>query len=116
MSEKIEVYHNPRCRKSREALAYLKERNVEPEVIEYLKEVPSAEDLKKVLAKLDMPVEKLIRKEERVFKEKFKGKDFTREEWIEIMRENPKLIQRPIIMNRKKAVIGRPAENIDQII
>jgi len=116
MSEKIEVYHNPRCRKSREALAYLKERNVEPEVIEYLKEVPSAEDLKKVLAKLDMPVEKLIRKEERVFKEKFKGKDFTREEWIEIMRENPKLIQRPIIVNRKKAVIGRPAENIDQII
>jgi len=116
MSEKIEVYHNPRCRKSREALAYLKDRNVEPEVIEYLKEIPSAEDLKKVLAKLDMPVEKLIRKEERVFKEKFKGKDFTTEEWIEVMRENPKLIQRPIIMNRKKAVIGRPAENIDQII
>jgi len=116
MSEKIEVYHNPRCRKSREALAYLRDRNIELEVIEYLKEIPTAEDLKKVLAKLDMPVEKLIRKEERVFKEKFKDKNFTTEEWIEIMRENPKLIQRPIIMNRKKAVIGRPAENIDQII
>jgi len=116
MAEKIEVYHNPRCRKSREALAYLRDRNIEPEIIEYLKAIPSAEELKKVLARLDLPVEKLIRKEERIFKERFKGKNFTTEEWIEIMREYPKLIQRPIIMNRKKAVIGRPAENIDQII
>lgn len=116
MSEKIEVYHNPRCRKSREALAYLRERSIEPDVIEYLKEVPSAEDLKKVLAKLNLDVEQLIRREERVFKEKFKGKNFTTDEWIEIMRENPKLIQRPIIMNRRKAVIGRPVENIDEIL
>ncbi len=116
MSDIIQVYHNPRCRKSREALAYLRERNIEPEIIEYLKDVPAAEELKKVLAKLNMSVEEIIRKEEQLYKEKFKGKNFTSDEWLEILRENPKLIQRPIIMNRTKGVIGRPTERITEIL
>lgn len=116
MADKIQVYHNPRCRKSREALTFLSERNIEPEIIEYLKEIPSAEELKKVLAKLNISAEELIRKEEQIYKEKFKGKSFNDDEWIEIMRENPKLIQRPIILNRAKGVIGRPTERITEIL
>lgn len=117
MKEKeLAIYHNTRCRKSREGLAFLREKGFEPTIVDYLKNIPTAEEIKLLLAKLNMPVEDVIRKEERIFKEKYRGKEFNTDEWIQILRDNPKLIQRPIIVSRTKAVIGRPLENINQIL
>lgn len=111
----MKIYHNPRCTKSRETLAILKEEGKDIEIVEYLKEVPTAAELKQLLAKLNMQAEELLRKGEAVYKEKFKGKAFSPEEWIEIMIENPKLIERPIVVNGNKAVIGRPPEKVKEL-
>lgn len=108
----MKIYHNPRCRKSRETLALIEEEGVDYEVVEYLKEIPSKEELNQLLAKLNMKPEDLLRKGEKVFKENFKGKKFADEEWIQIMIENPKLIERPIVVKGNKAVIGRPPETV----
>ncbi|TXC81804.1 arsenate reductase (glutaredoxin) [Luteibaculum oceani] len=114
--EKVIVYHNPRCSKSRAALAFLEEQNQEVEVIEYLKEQPRKSDFKKVLAKLDMPASDLVRKNEAYFKEKLKGLSLTEEEWIDTMLANPKLIERPIVIKNNKAVVARPADKILEIL
>lgn len=105
---KVEVYHNPRCSKSREALNYLKEEGHEIEIIEYLKELPSRDELELLLAKLNLRPHDLIRRGEIVYKEHFKGKDFNDDEWLDILIEHPKLIERPIVIRGNKAVIGRP--------
>ncbi|MCI5057403.1 MAG: arsenate reductase (glutaredoxin) [Flavobacteriales bacterium] len=112
----IQIYHNPRCTKSRETLALLEEKNQEVEIVEYLKDIPSKSDLKKILSKLNIKPEQLLRKNEAIFKEKFKGLSFNDEEWIQIMIENPKLIQRPIVINGNKARIGRPPELVLEIL
>lgn len=109
------IYHNSRCRKSREALQYLQEKGVNLEIIEYLKEVPTREEFKLVLAKLHMSPIEVLRKEEALYKERFKNSNFNDDEWIDIMLENPKLIQRPIIILSNKAVIGRPLENVKEL-
>lgn len=114
--EEITIYHNPRCSKSRETLAILKENGVEPQILEYLKEIPSKEELKLVLAKLNLNVKDIIRKGEKVYKEKFKGMNFTDEEWMTILLENPKLIERPIVVRGNKAVLGRPPANVLDLI
>ncbi|MEQ8625485.1 MAG: arsenate reductase (glutaredoxin) [Vicingaceae bacterium] len=111
----MKIYHNPRCRKSRETLKLLEENSSDIEIIEYLKTPPSYAELKDVLMKLNMPASGLIRKSEAIFKEKFKGKEFSEEEWIQVMVENPKLIERPIVVRNNKAVIGRPPENVEQL-
>lgn len=108
---RIKIYHNPRCRKSRETLQLLEKNTTDTEIIEYLKTVPSAEEMKKLLQKLGMQAVELVRKTEPYYKENLKGKNFSEEEWIQIMRENPKLIERPIVVKDNKAVIGRPPEN-----
>lgn len=110
------IYHNPRCSKSRQTLKLIRDNNVEPKIVEYLKEMPSAKDLKLILAKLDMKVTDVIRKEEAVFKEKFKGKSFNDDEWLTIIDENPKLLQRPIVVKGSKAVMGRPPENVIDLL
>ncbi len=111
----LKIYHNPRCSKSRQTLQIIKEKNVEVEIIEYLKDVPNAKELKAVLKKLNLKPQDVLRKGEAIFKEKFKGKTFSDEEWIEIMIENPKLIERPIVFNKDKAVLGRPPENVIEL-
>lgn len=111
----MKIYHNPRCSKSRQTLAIIEDHGVEVEVIEYLKDVPTAEELKKLLAQLNISAEELIRKGEAVYKEQFKGKQFNEEEWIQIMREHPKLIERPIVVKGNKAVLGRPPENVKEL-
>jgi len=111
----MKIYHNPRCRKSRETLALMKETGIEHTIVEYLKEVPSKEELNQLLAKLNMKPEELLRKGEKVFKENFKGKQFADEEWIQIMIENPKLIERPIVVKGNKAIIGRPPETVKEL-
>lgn len=106
----MEIWHNSRCRKSREALAILEDKNLTFTVKEYLKEVPSKQELEAVLKKLGIPAEKLLRKSEAIFKENFKGQTLTNDEWIEVMLKYPKLIERPIVISGNNAVIGRPPE------
>jgi arsenate reductase len=109
-------YHNPRCRKSRETLQFLKENGVEPELFLYLKTPPAYEELEEVIRKLRIKPYDLIRRNEKIFKENFKGKEFTDDEWIKILVENPKLIERPIIISDDKAVIGRPKEKVLELL
>lgn len=111
MSELI-IYHNPRCSKSRQALSILKDSGAEPRIVEYLKDVPDQTQMKEILAKLNLRPVDILRKGEQVFKEKFRNSDFTDDEWIEVMREYPKLIERPIVIKGNKAVIGRPPEKV----
>ncbi len=110
------MYHNPRCRKSRESLAFLKEKGIEPEIILYLKTPPTVDELKEVISKLGIEPFELVRKKEVLYKENFKGKDLSDDEWIDLMVEYPNLIERPIVINGDKAVIGRPAENIEELL
>lgn len=116
MAEKFTIYHNPRCRKSRETLALLDEKGINPEVVRYLDNPPSSDDLKLLLAKLDLPVQAIVRKEEKAYKEKYKNANFTDDEWMRILSEEPKLIQRPIVVKGASAVLGRPPENVLKLI
>lgn len=108
----MKIYHNPRCTKSRQTLALIEEKGLEPEIIEYLKDTPSQAEIGRLLKALDIKAEDLIRKNEPVYKEKFKGKQLTQKEWIKAMVTYPKLIERPIVVKGRKAVIGRPPENV----
>lgn len=112
----MKIYHNPRCRKSRETLQIIEEANVVVEIIKYLEDIPSAEELKDLLAKLDIPAEKLLRKTEQVFKDNYKGKTLSEDEWVQVMIENPKLIERPIVVKGDKAVLGRPPQNVEVLL
>jgi arsenate reductase len=112
----ISIYHNNRCSKSRDSLALLNEQNIEFKVIEYLQNPPSAKQLKTILKKLKLKPYELVRKSEVLFKTKYKDKDLSDDEWIEVMVNNPVLIERPIIVNGNKAVIGRPPEKVLEIL
>ncbi|MBX2986061.1 MAG: arsenate reductase (glutaredoxin) [Bacteroidia bacterium] len=109
---KYVIYHNPRCSKSRESLCYLQEQGAEIEVKEYMKDAPSAQELATLLKLLKIPAIDLIRKNENVFKTKFADKNYTDEQWIKVMAENPILIERPIVIKGKQAVIGRPIQKV----
>lgn len=112
----MEIFHNPRCSKSRQALSLLHEKGANPEIVLYLETPPSEEELKEILSKLNVRPEELVRKGETLYKENFKDQKFTDDEWIKILSENPKLIERPIMINGDKAVIGRPPENVLEIL
>jgi len=120
MDNKIIIWHNPRCRKSREGLKKTEEiageKNLEVEVIKYLDNPPSVEDLKSVLKKMNKKPIEIVRTKEAVWKEKYK-EDFKAgklddEQIIIAMHENPKLIERPIVIFNDKAVLARPAEKV----
>jgi arsenate reductase (glutaredoxin) len=111
----IKIYHNPRCQKSREALAIVESKKSDVQIVEYLKTPPTEEELQTVLKMLGMKPEEIVRKGETLYKEKYKGKDFTDAQWLKILIKNPVLIERPIVVNGKKAVIGRPPENVKKI-
>jgi arsenate reductase (glutaredoxin) len=112
----IKIYHNPRCRKSREGLEILQNSGQAFEIREYLKEIPSTDELVSVVKLLSISPIDLVRKNEAVWKENYKGKTLSNTEIIEAMNENPKLIERPIVINNKKAIVGRPPEIIKQIL
>ena len=112
----MKIYHNPRCRKSRETLKIIEESGNEVEIINYLENIPSEDELKEILIKLNIQAEDLLRKGESIFKENFKGKKLTGNQWIEIMVKNPKLIERPIVVKDNKAIIGRPPENVKELL
>lgn len=112
----IKIYHNSRCRKSREGLEILQNSGQAFEIREYLKEIPSFDELKSVIDLLGIAPIDLVRKTEVIWKENYKGKTLTDQEVITAMIENPKLIERPIVINNGKAVVGRPPINIKQIL
>ena len=97
------------------AVQYLESEGKDFEVVEYLKEIPSAKALDEVLKQLEMEPEALLRKNEADYKEHFKGKSLSRAEWIEAMRTYPKLIERPIVIKNGKAVVARPTEKIAEL-
>lgn len=108
----MKIYHNPRCRKSRETLALINQKGVEPEVILYLDKPPTQKELAEVIKLLKIKPEDLLRKSEAIYKEEYKGKSLTDKQWIKAMVANPKLIERPIVIKGEKAIIGRPPENV----
>lgn len=110
------MLHNPRCRKSRETLAILTEKGIEPELILYLKDAITQKELKAILSKLKIKPAELLRKGEKIFKEKYKGKELTDSQWIKAMVENPVLIERPIVIKGNRAILGRPPENVLKLL
>jgi arsenate reductase len=112
----IKIYHNPRCRKSREGLAILENSGKEFEIVKYLDRVPSEAALAEIIHLLGISPIQLVRKTEKIWKENYKGTNMSDTAIIMAMTQNPKLIERPIVINNKKAVIGTPPENIHTII
>ena len=111
------IYHNPRCSKSRQTLEILNEHDVNTEIILYLENPPSAEEIALILNKLGLSAREAIRKGEDEYKLlNLKDQSLTENELINFMSENPKLIERPIVVKLDKAVIGRPPENVLSII
>ena len=113
---KMKYYHNNRCRKSREGLAFLESKNIHPEIINYLENRISKDDLIDLLKKLKITAVELIRKSESVYKENIRGKNLSNDQLVDWMIREPKLIERPILVNNELAEIGRPKENFLKII
>ncbi|MBY5957518.1 arsenate reductase (glutaredoxin) [Membranicola marinus] len=112
----MEIYHNPRCQKSRQTLKILQESKTDFEIRKYLDDPPSKDELQQVLAKLDIKPMALIRQNEDLFKKEYKGKVLNDEEWIDVMVKHPRLIERPIVIHGDRAVIGRPPENVRALL
>lgn len=112
----IQIYHNPRCKKSREGLQFLEESEIDFEIIKYLDQPPSTQELTSILDKLDLEPIELVRTNEKIWKDNYKAKSLSNDQIIEAMIKNPKLIERPIVINGDKAAIGRPLENIKAIV
>lgn len=108
----IQIYHNPRCGKSRNCLLVLNEANKEIEIINYLNTPPTAAELEALLQKLHLTPIQLVRQKEQIWIENYKGKSLTDNEIIQAMAENPILIERPIVVNGDKAIIGRDLEKV----
>lgn len=116
MSDKVLVYHNARCSKSRCALDFLNEKGIEFDVVEYLKELLTKTELTEIIQKLGIRPEELIRKGEEEYKTLYKGKNLSDSEWIDAMLAHPKLIERPIVLKNTKAVVARPTERILEVL
>lgn len=111
------IYHNPRCSKSRASLEMLQAKGINPTIISYLDTPPSKQELNDILNKLGLQAEQIVRKGEALFTELgLQGKSFTNNEWIELLADNPQLIERPIVVSGNKAAIGRPIERVIDIL
>lgn len=113
----IRIYHNPRCSKSRETLALLQEQGIEPEVVEYLKDTPNADELAELLQKLGIQARQLMRTKETIYKELgLDNTELSEADLIEAMVNTPKLIERPIVVAGNQARIGRPPHLVLEIV
>ena len=113
----MKILHNPRCSKSRKTLALIEQAGVEPEVVLYLETPPAADELDEILGKLGLEPGELMRRGEDIYKELGLGQqEFSRQEMIELMVANPKLIERPIVIAGDRAVLGRPPENVNELL
>jgi arsenate reductase len=112
----IKIYHNPRCKKSREGMAILENSGKEFEIVNYLNDFPTEKELSEIIKMLAISPIQLVRKTEKIWKENYKGKALSDAEIITAMIQNPKLIERPIVIHNNKAVIGRPPKNILELL
>ena len=111
------IYHNPRCSKSRASLEMLEARGINPTIIKYLDTPPDTAELTEILDKLGLRAEQIVRKGEALFTELgLNDKPLSNEEWIEVLAQNPRLIERPIVISGNKAAIGRPIERVIDIL
>ncbi|MDH5393979.1 MAG: arsenate reductase (glutaredoxin) [Gammaproteobacteria bacterium] len=117
MADKVTIYHNPRCSKSRQTMELLHSNAVQPDVVEYLNSPPDVATLESLLTMLGMQPRQLMRKTEAEYKEnKLDNDSLTRQQLIEAMVKFPKLIERPIVVSNGKAAIGRPPETVLEIL
>ena len=115
--DKVTIWHNPRCSKSRASLALLEEKEVDAEVVKYLDEVPSKEELQSMLQMLGMDsARELMRIKEEIYKTLSLADENSEDRLLTAMVENPKLIERPIVIKGNKAVIGRPIEKVMELL
>ncbi|MFC0780095.1 arsenate reductase (glutaredoxin) [Flavobacterium sp. HJSW_4] len=112
----IQIYHNPRCGKSRSCLAFIEQSNQDFEIIPYLTETPTFEQLKTLLSQLNLEPIQLIRTKEKIWIENYKGKTLSNDEIINAMVENPILIERPIVVKDGKAIIGRDPDLVTSFL
>lgn len=112
----VTIYHNPRCAKSRAGLAYLTGKKIDFNSVEYLKQGLTVSQVAELVRYTGLPVTELIRKNDDIFKSTYKGKNFSNDQWCQIIAENPKLLQRPIVVNNTKAVLAQPPEKVDDIL
>lgn len=112
----IVIYHNPKCQKSREGLEILKNSDKEFKIREYLKDPLSEDELSRLLRKLQLSPMQLIRQKESIWKDDFKALNLSDGELISLMAKHPKLIERPVIEDENRAIIGRPVYNIDKFL
>jgi arsenate reductase (glutaredoxin) len=112
----ITIYHNPRCSKSRAACELIAARQLEAEVIDYLKSPPTRDELRVLLAKLGMKPSELVRRGEAEFKDNYAGHELSDEQWLDALVAHPILIERPIVVRGDQAVIGRPTEKIINLL
>ncbi|WP_438971058.1 arsenate reductase (glutaredoxin) [Methylophaga sp.] len=113
----IQILHNPRCSKSRQTLALIEEKGIQPEIIKYLESPPSETELRAILTKLDLSARELLRKGEDDYKAlNLKDKTLSEDDLIAAMVEHPKLIERPIVINQNRARVGRPPESVLDIL
>lgn len=113
---KMKILHNNRCSKSRCAIEILENKGVDYEVVKYLENPLTEEEIRALLKKLGQSAESIIRKGEAIFKSEFKGEEMSEEDWIKAMAKYPKLIERPILIKGDKAVVGRPPEKIEELL
>lgn len=112
----MKIFHNPRCSKSRQGLELLENSNKNFEIVDYQSNPPTIKELKEILNMLGFTPIQLVRKNEAIWKENYKGKDLSDDKIIEAMCNHPKLIERPIVIKGNKAVLGRPPENIKKLL
>ena len=112
----IQIYHNSRCGKSRECLAFLEKSGQEHEIIKYLEDIPTFDELKEIIKKLGIKPIELVRRKEKIWIENFKNKPMSDDEIINTLISNPILIERPIVINGDRAIIARPLEKVTDIL
>ena len=112
----LKIYHNPRCRKSREGLEYLSGKAGNFEVVDYIKNGINESEIRDILEKMGVSASNLVRTQEDYYKKELKGKDISDNEWITILSGNPRLLQRPIVITEHKAVLAQPPENMDILL
>ncbi|MCG6188642.1 polyphosphate kinase 1 [Maribellus maritimus] len=112
----MKIYHNPRCAKSRAGLKYLEEKGYDIEIKKYLIDGLTEGELKEIISKTGEKPVTFVRTQEKEYKENYKGKNLSDEEWIKVLAEYPRLLQRPIVVNGNKAVLANPPENVEEII
>jgi arsenate reductase (glutaredoxin) len=110
------IFHNPRCRKSREGLKYLIDNKIEHKVVDYMKVNLTTSELKDILLKLNKKAFEIVRTQEAIYKKELKGRKFEEEEWLKIIISEPRLLIRPIVVAKHKAIIAIPPENIARLL